>query len=142
MADNQLRFEWMETFELGVPEIDSDHRALLDLMRAVQSAAAAHNRERCVQYMDRVRAFSRSHFAREEKLLDDWNYPNTERHASYHADLMARADAVAGACAKIEDAAALEDCCREMMSFLIDDVVRGDHRLKSFLQKADLVLPV
>lgn len=141
MVDNQPKFEWMETFELGVPEIDSDHRALLDLMRAVQAAAAARDRDRCTRYMDRVRAFARSHFEREEKLLKDWNYPSTEMHTSYHAELMARADAVAETCTRIESAAGFEDCCREMMSFLIDDVVRGDLHLKSFLQKTDLVLP-
>jgi len=136
------KLEWLETFELRVPEIDGDHRVMLDLMKAVQSAAAAHERQLCERYLDRLLDFSQSHFAREEILLERWKYPDAEKHAAYHAGLQARAKAVRQACAKTETFEAFEECCEEMMSFLVDDVVRGDMKLKSFVENAGLALPI
>ncbi len=40
------KLEWLESFELRGPEIDGDHRTMLDMMKAVQSAAAASERHR------------------------------------------------------------------------------------------------
>jgi len=136
------KLEWLESFELRVPEIDGDHRTMLELMNAVRSAAAIHDRKRGERYLDRLLVFSASHFAREETLLERWNFPDAEKHAKYHAGLLERAEAVRKACAKIETPGAFEECCEEMLSFLVDDVVRGDIQLKSFLENAGLAMPV
>lgn len=137
-----LKLEWLESFELRVPEIDGDHRALFDLMDGVRSAAAVRNRQRAERLLDRLMAFSQSHFRREEALLEEWGYAKTAEHVKYHAGLMARATAVRQACADIESGQAFEECCGEMMSFLVDDVVRGDLKLKSFFDNAGLTLPL
>lgn len=136
------KLEWLESFELRVPEIDGEHRTMLDLMKAVQSAAMDRDRKRAEQYMDRLLAFSQSHFAREETLLEGWDYPDTAKHANYHAELLKRAATVKQACTEVESAEAFEECCDEMMSFLVDDVVRGDLKLKSFFENAGLALPL
>jgi hemerythrin len=136
------KLEWLESFKLGVPEIDGDHRIMLDLMKAVQFAAAARDREHVEQYLDRLLTFSEGHFAREEILLEGWKYPEAKKHAAYHAGLLARAEAVRRACADIESPETFEECCEEMMSFLVADVVSGDMKLKSFLEKTGLTLPI
>ncbi len=135
------KLEWLDSFELNVPEIDGDHRVMLELMKAVQSAAATGDQARCERYLDRLVAFTRSHFAREEALLQRWNYPDTDSHTTYHATLLTRAEAERTACTEIETPEAYEECCTEMMSFLVEDVVRGDIKLKSFMENAGLALP-
>ncbi len=135
------KFEWLESFELRVPEIDGDHRAMLDLMKAVRTAAAAGNRERVEHYLDRLFAVTQNHFMREETLLLRWGYPDAKMHANYHQRLLDRAKAVRRACAQIESPEAFEECCDEMMTFLVDDVVRGDMKMKSFLESNGLTLP-
>lgn len=136
-----MQFDWLESFELGVPEIDSDHRAIMALMRAVQSAARVDERERCEKLLDRLLTLTRDHFAREEAFLSRWGYGEAGDHARYHEGLCARAESVKKACAEIESPQGFDECCEEMMSFLIDDIVRGDLGLKSFLQEAGLTLP-
>ena len=135
------KFEWLESFELRVPEIDGDHRAMLDLMKAVRTAAAAGNRERVEHYLDRLFAVTQNHFMREETLLLRWGYPDAKMHAHYHQLLLDRAKTVRRACAQIESPEAFEECCDEMMTFLVDDVVRGDMKVKSFLESNGLTLP-
>jgi len=135
------KFEWLESFELRVPEIDNDHRAILDLMRAVRSAAAHGQRNRVEHYVERLLTLCRSHFSREEALMRRWGYPESETHAGYHNSLLERAEAVRKACGDAASLAGFEACCDELMTFLVDDVVRGDARLKSFLENAGLTLP-
>ncbi len=43
-------------------------------------------------------------------------------------------------CTEIEILEAFEKCCDKLMSFLVDDVLRGDIKLKSFLEDAGLTL--
>lgn len=136
------KLEWLESFKLGVPEIDGEHRIMLDLMKAVQFAATARDRGQVDKNLDRLLVFSEGHFTREEILLERWKYPEAKKHAAYHAGLLARAEAVRRACAEIETPETLEECCEEMMSFLVADVVSGDMKLKSFLEKAGLTLPI
>jgi len=134
------KLEWLDTFELGVPEIDGDHRAMLDLMKAVQSAMAAGDRKTGEQLLDRLLAFAVGHFDREQALLERWGYPEAETHATYHWNLLSRAVAVRKACAEIENQTSFNECSEEMLSFLVNDVVRGDMKLKSFLEEAGLTI--
>lgn len=135
------KFEWMETFELRVPEIDGDHRVMLALMKNVRAAAEAGDRDQCEHVTDRLVAFSRDHFEREQAFIERHGYPSAEQHAEYHRGLLDRTEAVRTACRAVESLEEFQDCCEEMMSFLIDDVVRGDMKLKSFLKEAHLTLP-
>lgn len=133
------RFDWLESFELKVPEIDGDHRAMLDLMKATR-AAAAGNRERVEHFLDRLFAVTQNHFMREETLMLRWGYPDAMMHATYHQRLLERAKAVRRACAKTDSAEKFEACCDEMMTFLVDDIVRGDMKMKSFLESNGLTI--
>lgn len=134
------RFDWLESFELKVPEIDGDHRAMLDLMKATRAAAAAGNRERVEHFLDRLFALAQNHFMREETLMLRWGYPDAMMHATYHQRLLERAKAVRRACAKTDSAEEFEACCDEMMTFLVDDIVRGDMKMKSFLESNGLTI--
>ena len=76
-----------------------------------------------------------------EANLLRWGYPDAKMHATYHQRLLDRAKAVRRACAETESPEAFEECCEEMMTFLVDDVVRGDMKMKSFLESNGLTLP-
>ena len=135
------QLEWLETFELRVPEIDGDHRVMLDLMKGVRTAAEAGERQRCEAIVDRLVAFSRDHFRREESFIELHGFDGVPQHAKYHEGLLERVEVVRKACHEIETPEAFQHCCDELMSFLIDDVVRGDLKLKSFLKEAGLIIP-
>ena len=135
------KYEWLETFELRVPEIDGDHRAMLDLMKAVLAEARAGRQARTSVALDRLIAFSRQHFQREEAFLASHGYALTNEHVEYHSELLDRAIALKDSCCKLVTPDEIEGCCDELMSFIVDDIVKGDMQLKSFLQEAKLTLP-
>lgn len=133
--------EWLGSFDLGVPEIDGDHRTILELMKAVKAAAAREDPARCEQYLDRMLEFLGVHFAREEKLLANWHYLEVKQHANYHTELLKRAETVRQTCLANEGPESFEKCCAELISLLVDEVVRGDMTLKSFLEHSGFSLP-
>lgn len=46
------------------------------------------------------------------------------------------------ACAQTGSLESYEACCDELMTFLVDDIVRGDMKMKSFLKEAGLTVRV
>ena len=127
--------EWSEIFELGVPEIDADHRKMFALARDVGLAIAMNDHEKCAALTAQLVALARDHFEREEGLLRGLGYYDLEEHIRYHAALLDQAEAMRQACAEMKGQAAVEECFRNVMGFLIDDIIRGDFGFKSFLEE-------
>jgi len=133
-----MRLEWLESFELGYKAIDEDHRKMLSLMKQIEAAMLAGNLDRGAALLDDLLHFSEMHFKREERLLREIHYPSADLHKNYHAELLLRAYAVKDACKAITSADVFRECCEEMIGFLIDDIVGGDLKIKSFLQEIGL----
>ncbi len=133
-----VELEWLKTFEIGLQEIDDDHREMLRIMRDIKIAGDARDREACVRLLDELIDFSKTHFKREEKILKEIEYPSLDVHETYHADLLERADVVKEACKAIRSDRDFRECCEQMFSFLIDDVISGDMKIKSFLQESGI----
>lgn len=131
-------FEWLESFELGCAEIDDDHRKMLSLMRQIETAGGTGDLQQSTKLLDALVGFAESHFKREETFLEEIDYPLADLHKDYHARLLLRANAVKDACKAITSKDVFKQCCEEMFGFLIDDVVAGDLKIKSYLQEIGL----
>ena len=128
------KFDWLESFELGITEVDEDHRRMLAIMRQIEQAADSESFDRCKELLDELLSFTVAHFRREEKMLEEFGYPNVEIHKKYHTELLARAKAVKSVCEALETKQNLKECCHEMFGFLVDDIVMGDLKFKSYLE--------
>jgi hemerythrin-like metal-binding protein len=81
-------FTWTDAMSVGVPVLDSDHKALIDLINSlhegVRSEAGATDLdlifERLVTYVD-------YHFAREESVMEACDYPASADHREQHLKL-------------------------------------------------------
>lgn len=128
------KFEWLPIFEVGVPEIDDAHRHLFALANEINEAI---ERKDCDLSRARVQVFieaSENHFAAEEKFLAKVGYVETESHRHYHAALLTKAKKVKQMCDDEMNRGQVKgECYREVMAFLIDDVIRGDKTFKSYL---------
>lgn len=131
-------FEWLESFELGCKEIDDDHRKMLSLMKRIKAAGGTGDLALSANLLDTLMSCAETHFKQEESFLKEINYPSADLHRDYHADLLLRANAVKDACKAITSKAVFAECCEEMLGFLIDDVVAGDLKIKSYLQEIGL----
>jgi hemerythrin-like metal-binding protein len=84
-----LTFAWSEEMSVGIPEIDEDHQKFIllinDLNRAITDRMSPPEIKHRLQLVidDAVR-----HFSQEEKLFNEWHYPDTRQHANIHAEVI------------------------------------------------------
>ncbi len=128
-------FEWLDSFELGVPEIDSDHKKLFALAKYIRPAVLDANHAKCLSAVEEFITLTLEHFQREEAILRDLGYPELKVHIKYHTSLMDSARKMKEVCQNLKSQHEMEECYRAMTAFLIDDFIRGDFTFKSFLQE-------
>ena len=128
-----MSIESIENYLIGLPEIDDDHRHLVQRINRIGAEIDEASYALCVELFESLEAAAAAHFAREEDILDRLRYPEIERHREYHAELIRRVRELRrlgeGKVAKD----ALFQRFAEMADFVVDDIIRGDLEFKSFL---------
>ena len=120
---------WNPEWETGSPEIDHQHRQLMDHIDQVFQAVV-HQREsepvaRTLQFLaDYVEA----HFGMEEALMDRTGYPRSGEHRVLHAELRARVqEFIEG---QLKDPAAISEAVPLFLSdWLINHIDQQDRDL-------------
>lgn len=83
-------FKWSSHLELGDPQIDAQHKQLLLLGEAVVEALLdSANHDSGLARLQAMIDCAQKHFEFEEGLMRSVAYPESERHAKYHASLLA-----------------------------------------------------
>lgn len=78
-------FRWRENLSVGIPEIDRDHRRLIDILNRLHyMALAGDDRAAIGRVIDEVVAYTRDHFRREERLMREIAYPQALDHQAQH----------------------------------------------------------
>lgn len=86
---------WHQGLAVGVPEMDGQHRKLLDLINDLEAALdAGRDPESLGDIARRMQDYARYHFATEEKRMAYACYPDTEAHRAEHASFIAQAQAL------------------------------------------------
>ena len=83
--------EWTTSLAVGVSEIDAQHRTLFE--RAAELEAAVRAREpggRVGSIFECLDEYARAHFASEERLMREVDYPEMERHVHEHLEFRRR----------------------------------------------------
>ncbi len=85
-----IYFKWTSAIEIGHVEIDSQHRRLFLLGEAVvESLIDSVEHKLAATHLQTFIAYAREHFKYEEMQMNSAGYPQAERHAKYHASLLA-----------------------------------------------------
>ena len=125
--------KWSPAFETGVAEIDDDHRNLFALAEAIREGVAKRNTALISVPAQAFIDAAEKHFAREEEILVRVAFPDIDGHKVYHASLLTKAKQLKQVCDVEMDPEKAKACYDEVITFLIDDVVRGDSQFKSYV---------
>ena len=123
--------EWRSEYSIGIPEIDQQHRQLLECIARLEGAADARQRELAVYFvLEQLNDYVRVHFAVEEIVMRLFDYPGLEAHAAEHRAFAARLQ-------EIEKSELVNDIHAEARRFLRDWLVNhiqvSDRRYAAFL---------
>ena len=81
---------WKEEFSVGVPEVDHEHRQLIDLINKLcdRMCREAAGPEEVSSFLGEIYLRISAHFALEEKLMRDHGYSGYHDHKADHENLL------------------------------------------------------
>ncbi len=81
--------EWREDFSIGVPEVDHEHRELIELINAAHAELAeTPSNDSAAEFLGEIHARIAAHFALEEKIMGAAGYDRLGPHKAAHEILL------------------------------------------------------
>lgn len=81
--------QWRDEFSVGIAEVDHEHRELIELINTLQKdVRAGSEQQKILQALGEIYAQIASHFALEEKMMRETNYPLISGHKEDHEILL------------------------------------------------------
>lgn len=78
--------KWDPSLECGVEHVDNEHKELFKMVSHLMQGSKKDNfKEETDKALDFLGKYVVKHFANEEKLMKEVNYPNTLEHTEIHA---------------------------------------------------------
>jgi hemerythrin len=85
MTAQPLFFSWRSAYDLGLPEIDAQHRQFFELMnRCAMVAAEGAEPAALARILQELSAYADYHFSSEESVLDRCGYPELDQQRAEH----------------------------------------------------------
>lgn len=117
---------WTEELNTGIPEMDQQHRRLVDLINQLFGAMRQGNNEDDVaRVVDELVDYTQTHFSAEEELMRSHRYPDLINHQQVHHDFI---EQVGGYATQIKSNAGLSasDVFSFLKDWLISHIVKQD----------------
>lgn len=81
--------EWKQEFSLGIPDVDHEHRELIELINELYAHLEQQDSGVKVEdFLGEIYAKISAHFALEEKIMREHNYDQYEDHKAEHERLL------------------------------------------------------
>ncbi|MGB0669884.1 MAG: bacteriohemerythrin [Rhodospirillales bacterium] len=128
----------LKGLRIGVKRIDDEHMAMAAVMEKINTAMVDQDHDHCVALLNELIQLAAAHFEDEEAFLAEVAYPGLAEHQVFHNEMLLKAKAVREVCEAYHDFDHIRACYQEMLTFLIDDILKGDVTFKSFLEENGL----
>ncbi len=88
---NNVSIQWSDSYKIGNAEIDAQHE---ELFRRANQFLEATGKPALVAFAISLYKYTRSHFAQEEQLMIEIQYPDYQIHKQQHEALILKLDAL------------------------------------------------
>ena len=83
------QLSWHDNYNINVASIDQQHRQMLSIALELHAAVTEQDSKAALlEILDRLTEYSRTHFAFEEELMEEHDYPGLKTHQEEHANLI------------------------------------------------------
>ncbi len=130
------RVEWKESYSVGVPLFDEQHKYLVDLLNEmIESSNSGSDRKELFAICNKIIGYAEEHFQSEENMMNKCNYPKLKEHQQEHTKLIEDVflmyqDFCTGGDTSVGD---LVDFLKD---WLLDHILGSDMEYKAFLSPA------
>ncbi len=85
-------FKWKNKYELNIPEIDEQHKSLMEIAIEIHNIIETNGEfttdQDLINIIIRAREYASYHFYTEEKMMEECHYPKIEQHKKEHQLLL------------------------------------------------------
>lgn len=127
-----MRLEWSEELSTGVPQMDEQHRRLIDLLNQFYEAIEKGEREQAIEVLFQgAEGYTLYHFSSEEKFMEEIGYPELEPHRKAHQNLI---NEVSSAKERLGrgDEKAVRELAAFLLSWLYTHIAKTDRKYGEF----------
>jgi hemerythrin len=79
---------WDDSYSVGIRDVDAQHQWLVDIINALHEAVEQKKGPELEDLiLDSLLQYTASHFAKEERLMQTYHYPDFESHKVKHNEL-------------------------------------------------------
>ena len=129
-------FLWKDTFNIGVPDIDEQHRLFLDYVNECYTAACKDSRNQVTSAtIYDLKVYAETHFRYEEAVMAEHNYPQLESHARLHAYFESKVTELEQAHAG-HGKSSVESLSLFLRDWFLRHILEHDKALAAFLQRS------
>jgi len=126
---------WDDKYSVGVKEIDDEHKELVALLNHIYDAMlAGQPREALGGLLDELIEHTKSHFANEERLMEERRYHEYRQHKEEHEKLADEAIAIKKNIDKGAGMVTLQ-IVDYLKKWLVDHILSADHKFGEYLLK-------
>ena len=128
--------ELTPSFMLDYEALDRDHQRLADIVNLIVEAIDGDEGAKCEDLVNDFVKSAKSHFAKEEALLAKVGFPNLDKHHDHHENLNTKMDhLIEFAKMAGENQMARDSLRKELVFFLMDDIITTDMEFKDFIEE-------
>jgi hemerythrin len=81
--------DWNPSLSVDVPAMDEEHKVLIGLVNDLNEAMKlGRSRDEMDRVFSALACYTQTHFASEERFMDEIGYPDTVPHKNEHLDLL------------------------------------------------------
>jgi hemerythrin len=132
--DKRKFLVWKDEYSVGIEAIDRDHKKLLNLINQFQTAVLYRTgREFEEEAFDALLEYTRTHFRREEDLMEEHGYPDFESHREQHRKMIAQVEACMARYMSEGRQVPLEHAVSFLQDWLINHINGTDQQYSEFL---------
>jgi hemerythrin len=82
-------FHWTEAMSVGVPALDADHKCLVRTINVLRELDREEGAKATVEtVLDTLKLYGRTHFKREERVMDAVRFPGGAFHRAEHQNFV------------------------------------------------------
>lgn len=124
--------QWSDALVLGIPEIDGQHKGLLDMVNALWEAIVSKaETQKVEQILGELIHYTQAHFTAEEALMRVESYPRFREHRVEHQDFIKQVAAAQAGLAKGQFLGL--DLLHYLTDWLVKHIQGGDKHYASFI---------
>lgn len=135
-----MSIAWRDAMCVGEPMVDEDHKHLVDLINAFETALGGSGKiehKKIARVLLSLVDYTGAHFTREEALQREIRYPYHESHVRSHRDVLKKLSDIVTEYSRTPEGPGRDRMVRDLAGFLkewlVDHIIQSDLRMKPYV---------